>query len=85
MELHHKVAKEITLNAISKRRVDTAIQSLYNDNIVEHRQRTLYKGKRKLQQSKFKSILLGENRHEPSTLDKSNEESLSSTTQNKTP
>ena len=37
VELHHKVAKEITLNAISKRRVDTVIQSLYNDNIVEHR------------------------------------------------
>ena len=83
VELHHKVAKEITLNAISKRRVDTVIQSLYNDNIVEHRGRTLYKGKRKLQQSK--SISLEENRHEPSPLDKSNKESLSSTAQNKIP
>ena len=45
VELHHKVTKEITLNAISKRQVDTVIQSLYNGNIVKHRQRIRYKGK----------------------------------------
>ena len=85
VELHHKVTKEKTLNASSKRRVDTVIQSLYNDNFVKHRQRTVYKGKRKLQQSKSKSIPLEENSNEPSRLDKSHEESLSSTAQNKTP
>ena len=58
---------------------------MYNDNIIKHRQRTVYKGKRKLQQSKSKSISLEEISNEPSTSDKSNEESLSSTAQNKTP
>ena len=85
MELHHKVTKEITLNVISKRRVDTVIQSLSNDNIVKHRQRTVYKRKRKLQQSKSKCTPLEENSNELSPSDKSNKESLSSTAQNKTP
>ena len=65
----YKVTKEITLNAISKKRVDTVIQSLYNDNIVQYRQRTVYKEKRKLQQSKSKSIPLEENSNKPSPLD----------------
>ena len=85
VELRHKVTKEITLNAISKRRVDTVIQSLYNGNIVKHRQRIGYTRKRKLRQSKSKSIRLEENSNEPSLSDKNNKESLSSTAQNKTP
>ena len=57
---------------------------MHNDNIVKHRQRTVYKVKRKLQQSKSKSIPLEEISNEPSPSDKSNKESLSSTAQNKT-
>ena len=57
---------------------------MHNDNIVKHRQRTVYKVKRKLQQSKSKSIPLEEISNEPSPSDKSNKESLSSTVQNKT-
>ena len=85
VELHHKVTKEKTLNASSKRRVDTVIQSLYNDNFVKHRQRTVYKGKRKLQQSKSKSIPLEEISNKPIPSDKSKEESLSSTAPNNIP
>ena len=45
VELHQKVTKEITLNGISKRRVDTVFQSLYNDNIVSTGKGQFIKGK----------------------------------------
>ena len=45
VELHQKVTKEITLNSISKRRVDTVFQSLYNDNIVSTGKGQFIKGK----------------------------------------